>query len=113
MKTMSERNRCPKHPGYILKMLYLQPLSLTMTGVAMILGLSRHTISAIIHERKAVTPEIALRLSRAFRNTTPESWLNLQRNYDLWQASHRSSAWMSVQSVVNDVDQLEHSAFVS
>ena len=107
MKTMSERNRCPKHPGYILKTLYVQPLSLTVTGLAMILGLSRHTISDIIHERKAVTPEIALRLSRAFRNTTPESWLNLQRNYDLWQVSHRSSAWMSVQSIVNESEKCD------
>ena len=107
MKTMSERNRCQKHPGYILKTLYVQPLSLTVTGLAMILGLSRHTISGIIHERKAVTPEIALRLSRAFRNTTPESWLNLQRNYDLWQVSHRSSAWMSVQSIVNESEKCD------
>jgi plasmid maintenance system antidote protein VapI len=40
---------------------------------------------------------MALRLSKAFPNSTPENWLNLQRNYDLWQISHRNFAWKSVQ----------------
>jgi len=49
------------------------------------LGVSRKTISKLINERGSVTPEMALRLSRAFK-TTPQLWLNLQQNYDLWHA---------------------------
>ncbi len=96
---MRERRRCPRHPGYILKTLYLHPLSLTISKLAKILRVSRKAVSAIVNERKSVTPEMALRLSRAFPNTTPESWLTLQRNYDLWQSVHTSSDWKLVQAV--------------
>ena len=102
---MRERTRCPHHPGYILKTLYLQPLSLTITEFANILNVSRKAISAITNERKAITPEMALRLAQAFPNTTPESWLTLQRNYDLWQAAHASSDWKMVHAVQNDFYQ--------
>lgn len=102
MRDMNERKRCPRHPGYILKTLYLQPLALTISKFAEMLGVSRKTVSALVNERKAITPEIALRLSQAFPNTTPESWLSLQRNYDLWQVAHRSSAWRMVQPIVAD-----------
>jgi len=64
-----------------------------------ILGVSRKTISKIVNENGAVTPEMALRLSRSF-DTTPELWLNLQRNYDLWHASHDSSTWQAVRKAV-------------
>lgn len=102
---MRERKRCPHHPGYILKTLYLQPLSLTITELATILNVSRKAISAIANERKAITPEMALRLAQAFPNTTPESWLTLQRNYDLWQAAHASSDWKMVHAVQHDFYQ--------
>jgi addiction module HigA family antidote len=96
---MIERKRCPAHPGRILKNLYLTPLEISITDLAKGLGVSRKTVSAIINERKSVTPEMALRLSKALPNSTPESWLNLQRNYDLWQTSHRTFAWKSVQAI--------------
>lgn len=96
---MRKRTRQPAHPGRILKNLYLQPLSLSVTQLAKILRVSRKAISSIVNERKSVTPEMALRLSRAFPNTTPESWLQLQKNYDLWQAAHNTDAWQSVQPV--------------
>lgn len=94
---MIERKRCPAHPGRILRNLYLTPLAISITDLAKQLGVSRKAISAIINEHKSVTAEMALRLSKAFPNSTPESWLNLQRNYDLWQVSHRTFAWKSVQ----------------
>ena len=103
--TMRERKRCPHHPGYILKTLYLQPLSLTITELAKILNVSRKAISAIANERKAIMPEMALRLAQAFPNTTPESWLTLQRNYDLWRAAHASSDWKMVHAIQNDFYQ--------
>ena len=60
------------------------------------LGISRKTLSKIINGRGAITPEMALRLSRAF-NTTPDLWMNLQVNYDLWKAEHETSSWRAVQ----------------
>ena len=96
---MRKRTRRPAHPGRILKNLYLQPLALSVTQLAEILGVSRKAVSSIVNERKSVTPEMALRLSRAFPNTTPESWLHLQKNYDLWQSAHNTDAWQAVQPV--------------
>ncbi len=86
------------HPGRILKEDYLEPLSITITEMALILGVSRKTLSKIVNQRGAITPEMALRLSRAF-DTTPELWLNLQKNYDLWQAANESKDWQQVKQV--------------
>ncbi len=86
------------HPSRILKEDYLEPLSITITEMALILGVSRKTLSKIVNQRGAITPEMALRLSRAF-DTTPELWLNLQKNYDLWQAANESNDWQQVKQV--------------
>lgn len=75
----------PPHPGEILKADYLDPLELTITDVASGLGIARKNLSAIINGHGGVSSEMALRLSEAF-NTTPELWLNLQANHDLWKA---------------------------
>jgi antitoxin HigA-1 len=96
---MRERTRPPVHPGGILKRQYLEPLGLGISQAALALGVSRKTLSKLIHERGAVTPDMALRLARAF-NTTPELWLNLQRNYDLWHAAQRFEAWRQVPVLV-------------
>ncbi|MEM6430898.1 MAG: HigA family addiction module antitoxin [Deinococcota bacterium] len=74
----------PAHPGEVLKELYLEPLGLTVTEAATKLGVARKTLSQLVNARAGVSPEMALRLAKAF-NTTPESWLNMQTNYDLWQ----------------------------
>jgi antitoxin HigA-1 len=95
---MRERKRQPIHPGGILKRQYLEPLQLSVARVAEALKVSRKTFSKIVDERGAVTPDTALRLSRAFE-TTPELWLNLQQNFDLWQTSHGSKGWKAVHSV--------------
>lgn len=108
---MKERTRCPRHPGYILKMLYIEPLTLTITQLSQTLGVSRKTISAIVNERKSVTPEMALRLAQAFPNSTPESWINLQRNYDLWQVAHRTSEWKTIHPIVDVTEKGSQSAF--
>lgn len=75
----------PPHPGEVIKELCLEPLGLSITEAANALGVSRSELSAIINGRKKITPEMAVRLSIAF-NTTSESWLNQQMQYDLWQA---------------------------
>jgi len=97
---MKNRARCPGHPGRILRNLYLEPLGLTITQLAAKLSVSRKAISAIINERKSITADMALRLSQAFPNSSAESWLNLQKNYDLWQTAHNTEAWKAVRPVV-------------
>ena len=75
----------PPHPGEILKSLCLEPLGLTVTQAAEALGISRKTLSSILNGRSGISPEMAVRLSIAF-NTTAESWLHQQTQYDLWHA---------------------------
>lgn len=75
----------PPHPGEVLKELCLEPLGVTVTEAAKALGISRKTLSAILNGRAGISPEMAVRLSIAF-DTTAESWLNQQVQYDLWQA---------------------------
>ena len=89
---MLSKTRPPTHPGGILKRHYMEPLNLSVLAVAAGLDVSRKTLSKIINGRGAVTPDMALRLSKAFR-TSPDLWLNLQQIYDLWHASHESRAW--------------------
>jgi addiction module HigA family antidote len=96
---MATLKRQPTHPGNILNEDYLKPLSITIKDMASILGVSRKTLSKIINGNGAVTPDMALRLSRAF-DTTPDLWLNLQKNYDLWHAVHDSLEWQKVMPVL-------------
>ena len=74
----------PPHPGEILQGLWLDPIGISITEAAQALGVSRKTLSKIINGRGALTPEMAVRLARAF-STSPESWLAHQATYDLWQ----------------------------
>lgn len=83
----------PPHPGEIIKELCLEPLDLTVTRAAEALGVSRKTLSAVINGRAGISPEMAIRLSIAF-NTTAESWLNQQTQYDLWQARQRQETFV-------------------
>ncbi len=75
----------PPHPGEVLRELCLEPLGLTVTDAAEALGVSRKTLSAILNGRAGISPEMAIRLSKAF-GTSAESWLNQQMQYDLWVA---------------------------
>lgn len=75
----------PPHPGEVLRRLCLEPLNLTVTDAARSLGVSRKALSSILNGRAGISPEMAVRLSTAF-NTSSESWLNQQVQYDLWHA---------------------------
>jgi antitoxin HigA-1 len=75
----------PPHPGEVLRELCLEPLGLTVTEAAQALGVSRKTLSALLNGRSGISPEMAIRLSKAF-DTSAESWLNQQMQYDLWIA---------------------------
>ncbi len=102
---MRDSKRAPSHPGRIIRMDYLEPLKLTISEMADILGVSRKTASKIVNGRGSVTPDMALRLSKAF-DTTPSLWLNLQANHDLWHAMHDSREWMDVHAVPRLKDAL-------
>lgn len=71
-----------------MRELCLEPLALTVTKVAKELGVARKTLSELINGKSGVSPEMSIRLSKAF-NTTPEFWLNLQQQYDLWHAQQK------------------------
>jgi len=75
----------PTHPGEMLREDFLPDYGLTVAGLAEALGVSRQTVNELLRERRALSPGMALRLSRLFGNT-PEFWLNAQRAVDLWDA---------------------------
>jgi len=75
----------PPHPGEVLRELCLEPLDLTVTAAAEALGVSRKTLSALLNGKAGISPEMAIRLSIAF-DTSAESWLNQQSQYELWHA---------------------------
>ena len=80
----------PPHPGEVLRSLCLEPLGLTISDAARALGVSRKTLSGIVNGHVGISPEMAVRLSLAF-DTTAESWLNQQVQYDLWRAEKKRS----------------------
>ena len=75
----------PPHPGPIIRELCVEPLNLSVTEAAKALGVTRKTLSALLNARSGISPEMALRLSRVF-GRTPEGWLRLQVQFDLWKA---------------------------
>ena len=81
--------RDPEHPGTVLKTLYLGPLGLTVTETAKGLCVTRQSLSNLIDGHTAITPDMALRLEKAF-GTSRQTWLTMQQRYDLWQAEQRA-----------------------
>jgi addiction module HigA family antidote len=75
----------PPHPGTVLKDVYLEDYKLSISAFALKIGVSRNTASELINGKNRVTAEMALKLSKAF-NVYPQFWLDLQVQYDLWQA---------------------------
>ena len=78
--------RKPTHPGEMLREDFMPDYGLTVAGLADSLAVSRQSINELLRERRALSPEMALRLGRLFNNS-PEFWLNAQRTVDLWVAS--------------------------
>jgi addiction module HigA family antidote len=75
----------PTHPGEMLREDFMPDYGLTVAGLAGALGVSRQTVNELLRERRALSPEMALRLARLFDNS-PDFWLNAQRAVDLWEA---------------------------
>ena len=82
----TKMKRPPTHPGEMLKEDFLPDFGLTVAKLAEAIGVSRQSVNELLGGRRAVSPEMALRLSRLFGNS-PEFWLNAQRAVDLWQAT--------------------------
>lgn len=93
MKTIVKTVR-PVHPGEMLREDFLPDYGMTASAFAAALGVSRQTVNELLNERRAVTPVMALSLSRLFGNT-PQFWLNAQAAVDLWDARRRSKAKLS------------------
>ncbi len=87
----TKRTIRPTHPGEMLREDFLPDYGLSVTGLAEALGVSRQTVNEILRERRALSPDMAIRLSRLFGNT-PEFWLNAQRAVHLWEATRRLRA---------------------
>jgi addiction module HigA family antidote len=81
----------PPHPGGIIRDQCLEPLGLTITAAAKGLGVTRKALSELVNGHSGVSPEMAIRLSKAF-GSSPETWLRLQMQYDLWQAEQRADS---------------------
>jgi addiction module HigA family antidote len=82
------RRIAPTHPGEMLREDFMPDYDLTATSLANALRVSRQTINELLRERRAITPIMALRLSRFFGNS-PEFWLNAQHARDLWESEQR------------------------
>jgi addiction module HigA family antidote len=87
----------PPHPGEFIRKTYIEPFEISVRSLAESLDVSPSTLARIVSMRSAVSPEMALRLSKAL-GRTPESWLAMQHNYDLWRAK-QSADLSDVQKV--------------
>jgi len=82
------RKRKPTHPGEVLREDIIKPLGLTVTEAARRLGVTRKTLSELLNCKASLSPEMAIRISKA-TGTTPESWLYMQAKLDLWNAEQK------------------------
>jgi antitoxin HigA-1 len=81
----------PTHPGEMLREDFMPDYKLTVAGLAEALAVSRQTINELLRERRSLSPDMAIRLSRLFGNS-PGFWLNAQQAVDLWEAQHNMKA---------------------
>jgi len=87
----------PPHPGEFIRSTYIEPFDISVRSVAHSLGVSPSTLTRLVSSRSGVSPEMALRLSKAL-GRSPESWLAMQYNFDLWQAK-RTADLSDVQKI--------------
>jgi addiction module HigA family antidote len=98
MKSLRDPKRRPTHPGAILREDVLPALEMTQTEFAQRLGVSRLSISDLLHEKRAMTPEMAARVGKLL-NTTPESWLRMQEAVDLWEVQQHPERLSSIKPI--------------
>jgi addiction module HigA family antidote len=95
MKSMRDPTRRPTHPGAILREDVLPALNMTQTEFAALIGVSRLSVSDLLHEKRALTPEMAVRIATLLR-TTPESWLRMQEALNLWEVRQDAAKLESI-----------------
>jgi antitoxin HigA-1 len=84
-------NRAPVHPGEVLREEFLEPMNLSQVEIAKLLDIPFQRVNMIVNEKRAVTPDTALRLSRLF-GTTVDFWMNFQMAWDVYEAEHAPEA---------------------
>ena len=95
MKSLRNPNRRPTHPGAVLRDDILPALKMTQTELAERIGVSRLSVSELVHEKRAMSPEMAVRIATLL-NTSPESWLRMQEAVDLWMVRQDASKLASI-----------------
>jgi antitoxin HigA-1 len=100
MKTLRNPNRKPTHPGAVLREDVLPGLGITQGRMAELLGVSRVTLAQLLHEHRALSGDMALRLERLL-GTSAESWLNMQQAVDLWESRQDAHRFEGVQRLTN------------
>jgi antitoxin HigA-1 len=98
MKTLRAPKRRPTHPGAILREDVLPALGMTQTEFAQRLGVSRLSVSDLVHEKRSMTPEMAARVGKLL-NTTPESWLRMQAAVDLWEVQRIPEKFAAIKPI--------------
>jgi addiction module HigA family antidote len=98
MNSLRDRNRKPTHPGELLREDVLPALGITQTELAKRLMVSRVTVSEILLEKRALSPDMAVRIGR-LTNTTPESWLAMQQAVDLWEVNQHPERYAAITPV--------------
>ena len=95
MKSLRNPNRRPTHPGAVLRKDVLPSLDMSQLRFAELLGVSRLTVSQLLHEHRALSPDMAMRLEKML-GTTAESWLRMQQAVELWEARQRPERFASI-----------------
>lgn len=98
MRSLRNQNRKPTHPGAILREDVLPALRMTQTELAEMLGVSRLSVSDLLHEKRSLSPEMAMRIGKLL-NTSPESWLRMQEAVDLWTLQQDPEKFASVKTL--------------
>jgi antitoxin HigA-1 len=95
MKSLRNPNRRPTHPGAILLGDVLPGLGISQGRLAELLGVSRLTVSQLLHEHRALSPDMAMRLGKLL-GTSAESWLRMQEAVDLWEARQQPERFATI-----------------
>ncbi len=98
MRSLRNLDRRPTHPGALLREDVLPALRMTQTELAQRLGVSRLSVSELLHEKRALSLEMAARIAKLLR-TTPESWLRMQSAVDLWELEQHPELLAVVQPI--------------
>jgi len=98
MKSLRDPKRKPTHPGALLREDVLPALKMSQSELAKRLGVSRLSVSELLLEKRAMSPDMAVRISR-LTNTTPDSWLRMQAAIDLWELERNPTRYRHIEPI--------------